>query len=206
METWFARRYPKLAKYADIKPPKPTLTGLEALSGLSPQDARREQLKARIAAGENEQVEFKSTLRYCLKQKSPQAYVEHAALKTLAAFLNSAGGVLFLGVGDDGALLGLQPDYGSFKDSNKQDALRKHLDNLVANYLGNQYARYLHVEFAAIEGKEICVVEVQEKASEPVFLKNKQKGNQEEFYVRRFASTVALTPREAWQYQKEHWD
>ena len=42
-------------------------------------------------------------------------------------------------------------------------------------------------------------------AAEPVYLVNKQKNNQEEFYIRRFASTVPLTMRETVQFVGEHW-
>jgi hypothetical protein len=38
-----------------------------------------------------------------------------------------------------------------------------------------------------------------------IYLVNKQKNGQEEFYIRRSASTVALTLREAVQFVQEHW-
>ena len=70
--------------------------------------------KALIAQGESNTLEFKSTLRYCLRQKSPQKYVEHAVMKTIAAYLNSEGGVLLIGVDDNGIILGLENDFATF--------------------------------------------------------------------------------------------
>ena len=48
-----------------------------------------------IENGESKTVEFKSTLRYCLRKNSPQKNVEHCAMKNLAAFLNTEGGFYF---------------------------------------------------------------------------------------------------------------
>jgi hypothetical protein len=50
---------------------------------------------------------------------------------------------------------------------------------------------------------EIAVVKVKEKAPQPLWLKHDGK---EQFYKRRFASTVELVGEEMHRYIKEHWD
>lgn len=40
----------------------------------------------------------------------PDPKMEHAVLKTIAAFMNSKGGTLFVGVNDDGEAIGLKQD------------------------------------------------------------------------------------------------
>lgn len=199
VETWFARRYPKLATYAYYKSP-------EELQQKKLADDGTELIREIIAKGESRVVEFKSSLRYCLKQQSPQAYVEHSSFKNLAAFLNSEGGHLFVGVDDNGEILGLEnTDFATFKGTNKKDEFLKHFDNLTEKYFGNGLAGLLNVQFHKIDHKTIAVVEVKGSSPEPIILKNPEKGGTEEFLIRRNASAVALTMYEFLTYTKDHW-
>lgn len=61
-------------------------------------------LKDIIANGESSEVEFKSTLRVNLHTGSRDPRMELAVLKTIAGFLNSDGGILTIGIADDGPL------------------------------------------------------------------------------------------------------
>ncbi len=157
-----------------------------------------------IKQGESNTLEFKSTLRYCLRQKSRQKYIEHAVMKTIAAYLNSEGGTLLVGVDDSGKILGLEDDFSTFEKDNKIDAFRKHFDNLIANNFGDRFQRNLDVSFPVVEGKTICAIVVKEKTSEDVWLKSPKK-NVEQFYIRRSASTIELSPSEAVKYIRDHW-
>src|SRR5690606_31912102 len=73
--------------------------------------------KGIIDIGENSNIEFKSTLRVDIKTNKPEKYIEISAMKTIAAFLNTNGGVLFIGVNDDKNILGLTHDFDSFNKS-----------------------------------------------------------------------------------------
>lgn len=200
VETWFARRYPKLANYAYFKTQKELQDAQLAL------DNTNQSLLELIAKGESKTVEFKSTLRYCLRQKSPQKHVEHSAIKNLAAFLNSEGGTLFIGIADDGEVLGLETtDFASFKADNKKDEFVKHFDNLIENYFGNKMVYKFKVEFETLDHKTIAIIHIKVRAIAPVIIKNPDKNNQEEFYVRRNASATALTMYEMLGYSKEVW-
>jgi len=86
---------------------------------------------ALIAVGENDGVEFKSSLHHpygplsddlkkqvdlqrmglAQAQKEVRKGLNKAVTKTLAAFLNSAGGSLLIGVSDSGAALGIEADF-----------------------------------------------------------------------------------------------
>ena len=57
--------------------------------------------EALIKQGESKTLEFKSTLRWNLKEDRKDKRVTFAALKTIAAFLNTEGGDLLIGVADD---------------------------------------------------------------------------------------------------------
>jgi hypothetical protein len=193
VETWYARRYPKLAEYADIKPPK---------AEIETEDEFTIKVKELIASGENKYTEFKSALRYDLKLGKPMPHIEHSAMKTIAAFLNSEGGTLIIGADDTGQILGLDKDLDSFGKGNKLDAFRLHFDTLVSKVFGNHIMRLLDVSFPVVDDKMLCMVQVKEKAPEEVFLKDDGK---EKFYIRRTASTVELSTSEVVKYVKGHW-
>ena len=64
-----------------------------------------------IKRGESKTLEFKSTLRWNLKEnRQDDKFITHAVLKTVAAFLNTDGGDLLIGVADDGAIVGIEAD------------------------------------------------------------------------------------------------
>jgi hypothetical protein len=150
--------------------------------------------------GEDNFTEFKSSLRYCLRQNKPMDYIEHSILKTINAFLNSEGGTLIIGVDDDGNALGLDKDYNSFSKIGK-DSFLLHFDNLIINTLGKEQQADLNIKFEKVDDKEFAVVEVS-SSNKPVFLANKGK---KEFYVRHAASSQAYDISEAYEYINKHW-
>jgi hypothetical protein len=161
-------------------------------------------LKDLIAKGESPFVEFKSTLRIDLKTNKPEKFIEHSVIKTLAAFLNSDGGTLIIGVEDNKNILGLDIDFNSFSKDDKLDEFQKHFDNLISKTLGNRFHHYLKIEFPEIQDKTVCVITINQKSKEPVYVVN--DSGQETFYIRRTASTIDLKPSEQMKYIKEHWN
>ena len=64
-----------------------------------------------IQRGESKTLEFKSTLRWNLEEdRKDDKLVTHSTLKTIAAFLNTEGGDLLIGVADDGSIVGIERD------------------------------------------------------------------------------------------------
>jgi len=203
VETWYARRYPKMAKYADIVPLDDELEKIE--EAIAAESINAQRVRSLIQLGENKRTEYKSTLRYCLKQNSPQLYIEHSVLKTIAAFLNSDGGALLVGVDDDGNILGLDNDYSTFgKNKNFQDEWVKHFDNITAHAFGNALMSNIKLEFAIVEEKAVAIIDVTASATR-VFMKNKADGNRKQFYIRRNGSTVEIDAEEILEYVKQKW-
>ena len=66
-----------------------------------------------ILEGESGELEFKSTLRWDTKEGALNKKLEEVIIKTVAAFANSQGGTLLIGVADNGEVLGLDADYNS---------------------------------------------------------------------------------------------
>lgn len=147
--------------------------------------------ESRISKGEGMQVEFKATLRVNLHTKQSDAKIEHAALKTLAAFLNSKGGTLFIGVNDGGEVIGLEND----KFPN-EDKMALHLDNLIKEQLGNAVYACINITFGDITGKRLLAIECA-ASTKPVFLKS---GLGEEFFIRAGASSPALPASHMHEY------
>ncbi len=142
---------------------------------------------ALIAQGEGDRLEFKSTLRQNLNSGKPGKEIELASLKTLAAFLNSQGGILVVGVDDAGRVLGLEAD--GFEND---DHLLRHFGSLVNQHLGIECARYLLFAIRPAPDGKVFIVRCS-KSREPVFLDN---GKDEEFYVRVGPSSRKLTLRQ----------
>lgn len=192
VEYWWARRYPKLARFADTKP---------RLS-VKDQQELQARLSETITRGENKYCEFKSSLRLDIRKGSPEKQIEHTAFKNIAAFLNTEGGTLIIGVDDSKNILGLEnTDYSTFSKNDKQDEWSKHLDNLIQNYLGNKFHEYLKILHVPIDGKTVAIIDIKPSA-EAVWLNN---GSNQEFYIRRTASAIQLAPKETTEYIRLHW-
>ena len=145
-------------------------------------DSPEEVLKF-IKKGENEKLEFKSTLRTNLYTGEHDKKIENSALKTMVAFMNSDGGTLLIGVSDKGEILGIEKD--SFENNDK---FNRHFTNLIKERIGNEFLPYMNFEMILSEGKTIfrinCI-----KSDRPVFLKY---DTNEEFYIRVGASSLQI--------------
>jgi len=148
-----------------------------------------------INTGEGANIEFKSSLRWNIKESKKDAAIEHASLKTISAFLNSNGGNLFIGVRDDGSIEGIEID--AFDNDDK---FLLHFWNLIKASLGEEFSPYIHSSLEKISDKTICVVKCL-KSPVPAFLH--QKGFDEEFYIRVGPSSAKLGVQDTYKYIAE---
>ena len=157
-----------------------------------------------IAEGESDELEFKSTLRWDVKEGMINKKLEEVIMKTVAAFANSQGGTLLIGVGDDGEVIGLEPDYHSLGGVDR-DKFELHLRNLLNQQFGTGFVTSkVVVKFHEVEEKEVCQIET-EAAKEPVILIVKDKNGQltEKFYARSGNSSQEIPLSEMNAYIKE---
>ncbi len=150
-----------------------------------------------IKRGESKTLEFKSTLRWSLKEdKQDDKPVTHAVLKNIAAFLNTEGGDLLIGVADNGVIVGIERD-----QLETDDKFMRHLAQVVRNGLGDRAGTCIDPKTQVVEGKTVCIVSCQ-RSPEPVFLK--WKGMEEwaegDFFVRSGPGAVKLSPESAKEY------
>jgi hypothetical protein len=156
------------------------------------------QAASLIREGENEVAEFKSTLRWDIRAGKTNQAVERACLKTIAAFLNSAGGALLIGVRDDGSIEGIESD----KFVN-EDKFLLHLWTLIRTCLGRDVSPYIRTTLEKMDEKTVCVVQCRQ-CNRPVFLR--QPGFDEEFYIRVGPSSNAMDISEALKYIADHFE
>ncbi len=149
-----------------------------------------------IRAGEGDFAEFKSTLRWDIRGGKNNPSVERASLKTIAAFLNSTGGTLLIGVRDDGSIEGIETD----KFLN-EDKFLLHLWTLIRTWLGREVSPYVRTTLEKIGEKTVCLVQCR-KSNRPVFLR--QPGAGEAFYIRVGPSSNAMEISEALTYIADH--
>ena len=154
-----------------------------------------------IAEGETYEVEFKSTTRWNLREQRKDKRMEDALVKTVAGFLNVAGGTLFIGVGDDRRPIGLSHDVALVKPPNA-DGLVNWLTTHLITALGHPAVMRTRTRIDRFEGVEICRVDVA-GSSEPVMARMSDKN--QVFWVRMNNSTRALGEQEADEYVADHW-
>ena len=142
-------------------------------------------------------MEFKSTLRWSLKEdRQDDKSVTHAVLKTIAAFLNTEGGDLLIGVADDGSIVGIERD-----QLENDDKFMRHLAQVVRNGLGDRAGTCIDPKAQVVNDKTVCVVSCQ-RSQEPVLLKWKgmESAADGDFFVRSGPGTVNLSPESAQEF------
>jgi hypothetical protein len=177
--------------------------GFERLKAGSNADEGAVDVADIIAGGESNTVEFKSAARYNQHTKSSDAKIEHAIIKTIAGFANGKGGILVIGVNDDGEPIGLDNDLALMKKPDV-DRYQLWLIDLLENTIGKAAAASVHVSFPAVDGHHVCRVDVPPAVS-PVFVKPPGSSNGADFYARIGNSTRQFTAKELLDYQKVRW-
>ena len=160
-----------------------------------------------IKAGENSEVEFKTTLRYDMRQNIVNKKLEEVILKTIAAFSNASGGTLIMGVDDDPNIIGLENDYRTLNNGNK-DEFELHLRNLVNKSYGVEFAtNNLDVQFPLVEDQEICVVTIS-GGIRPLYTEVSDKNGQKskKFYVRSGNSSQEIDITEVASYINQRFE
>ena len=152
-----------------------------------------EKIQSLISSGESERLEFKSTLRWNLKTGRAEKGIEKAWLKSIVAFLNTDGGILLIGVGDDGEILGTDSD-----QFESDDRYLLHLNNLIQQHIGLECTGFIRFQMIPVEDKKVLLIECQPYPS-AAFLKI---GKNEDFYVRIGPGSRRLSTSEVLAYMK----
>ena len=149
-----------------------------------------------VARGESKTLEFKSTMRWDLRQAKKSDSITHASLKTLAAFLNTDGGTLLIGVDDQGSAVGIEMDQFS-----NDDKFLLHLYTSIKNAMGLQATSLIDSQIDFYGGKKVCLIKCK-KSPFPVYLRS--LGQDEEFFIRTGPSSERLGPSVLVSYISQH--
>ena len=118
---------------------------------------------------ESETVELKETVIDDIK-------------KEIIAFANCEGGRLYIGVSDDGSLIGVE----------SPDQTMLQISNMVRDNIKPDVTMFVHYDILATEGKQIIAIDVQRGTDRPYYL-TKKGLRPEGVYVRQGTSSVPST-------------
>lgn len=150
---------------------------------------------------ESETLEFKSTLRLNMQTKQFDGEIELAVIKTVAAFLNTKGGTLLVGISDDKKAVGVEQD--KFLNEDKYNL---HFWSILKSSIPKDRTTRVETTFKDFEGKRVFQVTCR-KSEKAVYVNRKGKGKGTggvtgAFFVRTGPSTARLEIEEAVDYIK----
>ena len=154
--------------------------------------SQSDEIRALIRHGESRTLEFKETLTLDVRKGSREKYIEAEVLKTIAAFLNSQGGTLLVGITDAGEPVGLTRELDKFFKSSRDEFL-KHFKNIVRRSIGPNFYPLLDYELDSVDGEPMLRVDCQ-PSDEPCFI------DSIDFYVRTNPATDKLDGQDMLEY------
>ena len=190
---WAVEAFPRFLEYRRAAIAGAINEFIAALDALPP----LVDLEGLIEAGESETVEFKASARWDYREGRHNKALEDVVVKTLAGLLNGRGGMLLIGVADDGSIPGIEADFRTLSKRPDRDGYQQFLVNLVSRDLGADACASLSVSFHAVRGKEVCRVAA-EPSPRPVYIADR-------LYVRTGNTSRELSTREAADYIAGRW-
>lgn len=177
-------------KASMLKPtrPEPNIALIEKEIRSSVDEEKKKEWQQRLVDAQKTQKGLADTLR-------------QEICKTLAAFLNSEGGVLLVGVEDDGTISGVEKDFPVIPGIRKDwDGWLQELDHLVTAHIGTEFINYIKVSRIPFQGKTVAKIIVK-SSPRPAYVEKTDV----EFYIRSLNTTHALNTKQASNYIFDHW-
>jgi hypothetical protein len=153
-----------------------------------------------IAQGEHDRLEFKASLQWNLGKGAIDKGMRAIIGRAIAGMMNRHGGILLIGVADDGAVVGIENDLKAIRKRN-EDGFQLEIGRIVETYLGLEFAPYKQVRFESAGDQRVCVIEIR-PSPQPVYFR---ADNTQEFWVRLDNSTRKLDVAAAVVYISAHW-
>ncbi|MCX7031086.1 MAG: putative DNA binding domain-containing protein [Spirochaetes bacterium] len=115
-------------------------------------------------------------------------------LRCIAAFLNTEGGDLLVGVTPDRRVVGMESD-----QFESDDAVVRYLEQSVRDRLGEAAVARIEPRIQIVNGRMVCVIGCA-RSSEPVFYRATASGSGGDFYIRTGSRTLKLAPESVTEY------
>ncbi|MFH1370175.1 MAG: ATP-binding protein [Planctomycetota bacterium] len=113
-----------------------------------------------IQQGEGRAVEFKEMLEYSVRENKQDTNLNKECLKTIAAFLNTDGGTLLIGVRDNGEITGIERDLQYVQRKNK-DGFELKLRDLIKSHLAPFPSGKINIQFETLTKGMVCRVDIE---------------------------------------------
>ncbi len=151
-----------------------------------------------IAGGETEKVEFKVGAFWNEHKNEKNDKMRDQVVKEAAAYLNSKGGTLIIGVTDDGKVVGIEREY-PYADAHKKnkDGYELNLLQVLTAKLGLRAIPLITFRFEKIRDKVVYVLRVF-PSPQPIYIDG-------ELIIRNGNQTKKLSAEEVSWYIPERW-
>jgi len=173
-------------------------------------------LQKDLKSDEGQYVEFKETFAYPTKSKAERVTsdpsIKFYVGKTVQAFANSEGGVLYIGIKDRVRVpVGLDADFSLLKEGNRDyDGLEIEIKNTLKQFFqrDNEIFAFVRVKIVKFLGKDVCVIQVK-PSPVPFCLTSPHSGHTKDyFYIRISNSSENYTANKFLDYwlkrQRDH--
>jgi hypothetical protein len=164
---------------------------LQILDSLSDVD----RMRSLIRKGESKTLEFKQTFSLNIHTGIKDENIRKSSLKTIVAFLNTDGGNLLIGVGDEGNVTGLGGEMAKFHEN--EDKFLLHFNSLIKAKIGEDFYPFIEYRIVDIDKAKVLFVECKPSTS-PCYY------DEEEFFVRTNPATNQLKGPKLVEYIKRH--
>jgi hypothetical protein len=144
-----------------------------------------------INSAESKTLEFKEVLSADIPTQKKGNFMETATLKTIAAFLNSNGGTLIVGVSDSRDPIGIDDEIKRLHNGSA-DKFLLHFKNLIHSNIGEEFYPLLEYHLVPIDAKQVFRIDCK-RSDRPCFIGD-------DFYVRTSPATDKLAGPTMLQY------
>ena len=158
-----------------------------------------------IAFGDDGNGMNEDTLKFDLKRfqegdgaKTGNRTVLKEVPITIAGFANNIGGILFIGVDDNGQPLGLNND---FELLGGRDKFEQEITNALREIDNMAFVSHLSILFQEKNGKIVCIIQVP-PSKKPIYVKNNEIN---ELHVRVNNTTKKFEGKDLADYLEQHY-
>jgi hypothetical protein len=197
-ELWNPENFPKFLEYRRAELAQMVNAFLDQIVATGGEAAI--DLESLLEAGEGDRLEFKETARVNIHTGNVDDKIVQSTVKTIAAFMNSHGGTLVIGVKDATKdVMGLDRDMATLGKKDV-DGYELFVRQLLNNAVGAEHSTRVSIAFPAEDRKLACVMLVP-RSPRPVYVRD---GDERHLFVRDGNSTRKLNSEEAVRYVAEH--
>ena len=161
-----------------------TIDKVEAMMDIVSELSDADMVRKIIRRGEDICTEFKQTFSLDIATQTKEKRITDSALKTIAAFFNTKGGDLLIGVDDDKNVTGIDYELDKFHKG-KKDKFLKNFKDLFKTSIGPEFYPFLEQRIIDINDKKVLLVSCKPSDKE-VFM------NGIDFFVRTTPATDKL--------------